>query len=86
MLETGSHHAVFGQSAVSHRKVDWQSGTWWDHLERWCWAYIPPHISPGDVHMGLVWCDQPEETPSSGFVIELITFCPIPFLVLLDLS
>ena len=24
--------------------------------------------------------------PSSGFVIKLITFCPIPFLILLDLS
>ena len=59
MLETGSHHAVFGVSAVSHRKVDWQSGTW-----RPPGALVLgiPHISPGDVHMRTVCCHQLKET------------------------
>ena len=59
MLETGSHHAVFGVSAVSHRKVDWQSGTW---RPPGVLVLGIPHIAPGDVHMRPVWCDQLKET------------------------
>ena len=59
MLETDGHHAMFGESAVSHQESQLAERGLVDHLGRWWWAMVGiPHISPGGVHMGPVWYGQ----------------------------